>query len=127
MEVLNVLYPLWPPSYCAFMIIGSLFFGSFSHIVTLPSTATLVRMVAFIGSTVQTVFPFAFSLGEYGRLHWQHCTSLPVLFLSVTRDWILSFWLILLFIETFYLVYSFFLPSRLLTQSILPPIESQFL
>ena len=35
-------------------------FGSFSRIVTLPLTATQVRMVAFIGSTVQTVFPSAF-------------------------------------------------------------------
>ena len=52
-------------------------FGSFSHIVTLPSTATRVHMVAFIGSAVQTVFPLAFSLGECGRLHWQHCASLP--------------------------------------------------
>ena len=54
-----------------------LFFGSFSLIVTRPLTGTLVRTVAFIGSTVRTTFSFAFSLGECGRLQWQHCTSLP--------------------------------------------------
>ena len=31
------------------------------------------------------VMPSAFSLGEYGRLRWQHCTSLPV-FLSICHE-----------------------------------------
>ena len=55
-----------------------LVFGSSSPIVTPPLTETQVRMVAFIGSTVQTAFSFAYSLGEYGRPRWEHCTSLPV-------------------------------------------------
>ena len=60
----------------AIAIIG-FYFLAHSLIVTRPSTGTLVRTVAFIGSTVQTSFSFACSLGECGSLQWQHCTNFP--------------------------------------------------
>ena len=51
-------------------------------IATYPTTESQVRMVTFIGSTVQTVFPFSLALVRTVILHWQHCANRLSFFFS---------------------------------------------
>ena len=44
------------------------------------------RRSTTVSSETIPLYSFAFSLGEYCRLHWQHCTNLPVSLLYLSEE-----------------------------------------